>query len=110
MFDPTPSLPLRAAIASLLGGLFGVALILATHNAQAQVHSATDSAQAVNAPSVMVLFDDGLKRLGDAALQALRGSEPVYGLSNAGARFARLNEGATARNRDALSLGAQVRF
>jgi len=36
MFDQPPSLPMRAAIASALGGLFGIALILATHGAQAQ--------------------------------------------------------------------------
>ena len=134
MFDQTPSLPLplRAAVASLLGGLFGVALILATHSAQAQAYPAAAAAPAVNTPNVLVLLDDGLKRLGDAALQALRGSAPVYGLSNAGARFTRLNEAATepdaglrwqmtsqptwrseadaARHRDVLSLGVQVRF
>ena len=36
MFDQPPSLPIRAAIASFLGGLFGIGLILATHTAQAQ--------------------------------------------------------------------------
>ena len=41
MFDQPPSLPMRAAIASLLGGLFGVALILATHTAQAEAQTQT---------------------------------------------------------------------
>jgi len=127
MFDPPPSLPLRAAVASLLGGLFGVALILFTHTAQAQTEP-----QAVSAPSALTVLDARLKRLGDAALLALSSSEPVYSLSNAGARFARLNESVTetdagtrwqmtrpptwrgeaeaARNRDVLSLGVQIRF
>jgi hypothetical protein len=130
MLDQPPSLPLRAAVASLLGGLFGVALILATHSAQAQ--TLPGLAQPASTPSVMTVLDDRLKRLGEAALQALRGSEPVYGFSSAGARFARLNESAAepeagvrwqmtrpipwrneseaARNRDVLSLGVQVRF
>lgn len=127
MLDQPPSLPLRAAIASLLGGLFGVALILATHSAQAQT-----AAVAPATPNVMATLDDRLKRLGEAALHALRGGEPIYGLSNAGARFARLNEagsdpenglrwqvtrmpgwrseGEIPRSRDLLSLGMQVRF
>ena len=127
MLDQPPSLPLRAAIASLLGGLFGVALILFTHTAQAQT-----AAVAIETPSVLATLDDRLKRLGEAALQTLRGGEPIYGLSNTGARFARLNEAGTEpenglrwqltrmpgwrsegeipRSRDLLSLGVQVRF
>lgn len=127
MPDQPPSLPLRAAIASLLGGLFGIALILATHTAQAQTAPVM-----LETPSVLATLDDRLKRLGEAALQALRGTEPIYGFSNTGARFARLNdagsepenglrwqvtrlpgwrsEGEIPRSRDLLSLGLQVRF
>ena len=130
MLEQPPSLPLRAAVASLLGGLFGVALILATHSAQAQ--TLPGLAPPASTPGVMTVLDERLKRLGEAALQALRGSEPVYGFNNAGARFARLNESVaepeagvrwqmtrptpwrsetdTARHRDVLSLGVQVRF
>jgi len=127
MFDQPPSLPMRAAIASLLGGLFGVTLILITHPAQAQTTPA-----AADTPSAVASIDDRLKRLGEAALQALRGTEPVYGFSSAGAHFVRLNEaagepanglrwqmtrlpwlrseGEIPRSRDLISLGVQVRF
>jgi len=128
MFDEPASLPIRAAIASLLGGLFGIALILSTHSAQAQT-----AAPSVEAPAAAVaVFDSGLKRLGEAALQALRATEPVYGFGNTGTRVVRLNDGASEpgsglrwqvtrlpwlrsegdipRSRDLVSLGVQVRF
>ena len=127
MFDEPPSLPMRAAIASLLGGLFGIALILSTHSAQAQTAPST-----VEAPAPVAAIDRGLKRLGEAALQALRATEPTYGLTNTGSYAVRLNgsasepasglrwqvtrlpgfrsEGEIPRSRDLLSLGVQVRF
>ena len=127
MFDEPPSLPMRAAIASLLGGLFGIALILSTHSAQAQTAAST-----VEAPAPVAAIDRGLKRLGEAALQALRATEPIYGLANTGSHSVRLNgsasepasglrwqvtrlpgfrsEGEIPRSRDLLSLGVQVRF
>ena len=43
MFDEATSLPMRAAIASLLGGLFGVTLILVTNSAQAQAQEAASA-------------------------------------------------------------------
>jgi len=127
MFDEPASLPMRAAIASLLGSLFGIALILVTNNANAQTAVPT-----VESPTVVVTIDSGLKRLGEAALQALRGAEPIYGFGNAGVRAFRLNasasepgtglrwqltgmpglrsEGDIPRSHDLVSLGVQVRF
>lgn len=131
MFDEPPSLPMRAAIASLLGGLFGIALILSTHGAQAQTQTQTAAVTAESRNSVAAI-DRGLERLGEAALQALRGAEPLYGLSSTGSHFVRLNgsasepasglrwqvtrmpgfrsEGEIPRSRDLVSLGVQVRF
>ena len=135
MFDEPPSLPMRAAIASLLGGLFGIALILSTHSAQAQTQAQTQTQTAtVTAESrtSVAAIDRGLERLGEAALQALRAAEPLYGLSSTGSHFVRLNgsasepasglrwqvtrmpgfrsEGEIPRSRDLVSLGVQVRF
>ena len=127
MFDEPASLPMRAAIASLLGGLFGIALILTSHSAQAQTAAAT-----APAPAALSTLDSGIKRLGEAALQTLRASEPLYGFGNTGALAVRLNghagepanglrwqmtrlpwlrsEGEIPRSRDLISLGVQVRF
>jgi len=127
MFDEPASLPMRAAIASLLGGLFGIALILTTHSAQAQTTVAT-----APAPAAFSNIDSGIKRLGEAALQTLRATEPLYGFGNTGAHAVRLNgsasepasglrwqmtrlpwlrsEGEIPRSRDLISLGVQVRF
>ena len=130
MFDEPVSLPMRAAIASLLGSLFGIALILSTQSAQAQpIATAPD---APDAPAAVLSLDSGLKRLGDAALHALRAVEPTYALANTGTRGMRLvdsgselasglrwqvsripgwrSEGDIPRNRDLVSLGVQVRF
>ena len=137
MFDEPPSLPMRAAIASLLGGLFGIALILSTHSAQAQAQAQaqtqtqTATVTAASRTSVAAI-DRGLERLGEAALQALRAAEPLYGLSSPGSHFVRLtgsasepasglrwqvtrmpgfrSEGEIPRRRDLVSLGVQVRF
>lgn len=127
MFDEPVSLPMRAAIASLLGSLFGIALILSTQSAQAQ-----SIATAPEAPTAVLSLDGGLKRLGDAALHALRSVEPTYALANTGTRGMRLvddnseltsglrwqvtripgwrSEGDIPRNRDLVALGVQVRF
>lgn len=133
MFDEPPSLPMRAAIASLLGGLFGIALILSTHSAQAQTQAQTQTATVTaESRTSVAAIDRGLERLGEAALQALRAAEPLYGLSSPGSHFVRLNgsasepasglrwqvtrmpgfrsEGEIPRSRDLVSLGVQVRF
>ena len=139
MFDEPPSLPMRAAIASLLGGLFGIALILSTHSAQAQAQAQAQTQTQTQTATVtaesrtsVAAIDRGLERLGEAALQALRAAEPLYGLSSPGSHFVRLNgsasepasglrwqvtrmpgfrsEGEIPRSRDLVSLGVQVRF
>jgi hypothetical protein len=76
MIDEPPSLALRAALASLLGGLFGIGMILMTHSAQAQ--TAQDAASAPS-PSASVVTDSVavIRRLGDATLRSLRGNEPA---------------------------------
>ena len=127
MFDEPPSLPMRAAIASLLGSLFGIALIVFTHSADAQTTATT----AASAP-VALSPDTPFIRFGEAALHALRASEPLYALGNVGARATRLSEGAgdagtglrwqlariqglrsegnIPRGNDLVSVGVQVRF
>lgn len=129
MFDQPPSLPMRAAIASLLGGLFGVALILFTHGAQAQTQTPAATAEP---PMVLAPIPSRLNRLGEAALQALRATETTAGLGDAGVRAARLDnsageagsglrwqvtrlpwlrsEGDLPRSRDLVSVGVQLRF
>jgi hypothetical protein len=129
LFDQPVSLPLRAAIASLLGSLFGIALILATHPSQAQTHegAATASASA-SAPTVAAI-----SRITDAALRSLRSvAEPIFvsGMPRAqGLRIADLttapdsglrwqvapvsglrSENDNPRGRDTFGLGMQVRF
>jgi len=126
MFDEPPSLPMRAAIASFLGALFGIGLILATHSAQAQTAEPA-AAAATASPASSVVAETGavIKRLGDATLRTLRGPEPaIRGLRiNAGSsevssglrwQVARLHglrsEGDIPRSRDIVSVGVQVRF
>ena len=128
MFDEFTSLPIRAAIASFLGALFGIGLILLTTPAQAQ------SAAPAPASAGMAMADDSvavIRRIGDATLRSLRGAEPLLSfgapisqglrLSNAGepasglrwqvARMQGLrSEGEIPRGRDLISLGVQVRF
>ena len=108
MFDEPPSLPMHAAVASLLGGLFSIGLIVATH--------ATAQAQSEQ-PSV--------------TLRSLRGVEPAGG-SNPNGRGLQLDEKSSAadvgprwqlvqlkglrgegeaqRRRDPINVGVQVRF
>ena len=131
MFDQPPSLPMRAAIASLLGGLFGVALILVTHSAQAQTQT-LESATAVQAgPAAEV--GSALERLSGTALRSLRGAEPSLSGSALGSRGLRVNDsggnevapglrwrvmpgraqrndGESPRGNEPIGLGVQVRF
>jgi hypothetical protein len=125
MFDEPTSLPMHAAIASLLGGLFGVAMILVTQVAQAQTVEPAAAAASVDAGAV-------IRRIGDATLRGLSNAEPRFGWSSPGARGMRLqgsdgevgsglrwqvarghglrSEGEIPRSRDLLSVGVQVRF
>ena len=70
MFDEPPSLPMRAAIASLLGGLFGIGLILATHTAQAQAvpePAAASERTSEDSNSVIRRIGDATLRIADSA-------------------------------------------
>ena len=128
MFDQPPSLPIRAAIASFLGGLFGIGLILATHTAQAQTAEPvieTSSAAAV-VSSAVAETGAVIRRLGDATLRTLRGPEPaIRGLrindphptdTGSGLRWQMApkrvlrSEVENPRGNDQISLGMQVRF
>ncbi len=129
MFDQPASLPMRAALASLLGSLFGIALILSTHASQAQTHETAAAARpADTAPTAATLTHTG-----NASLRSLRdGPEPELGSGTPGSRGLRLiggavvagsglrwqvarmpglrSEGDIPRGRDVISLGLQVRF
>ncbi len=86
MFEEPGSLPVRAAMASFLGGLFGIAMILYTHVAQAQEAPPVEPPARPSAVAV-------LERLGDATLHTLRGSDgPAGGV--AGMRGLRLRANA----------------
>ena len=87
MFEEPGSLPMRAAMASFLGGLFGVAMILYTHVAHAQD---TTPAEPTARASVVAI----LERLGDATLHTLRGSEGQVAGSVPGMRGLRLRASA----------------
>ena len=124
MFDEPPSLPMRAAVASLLGGLFGIGLILSTHGVQAQAPAlgATSEARAED-PTTAIIH-----RIGDPTLRSVRVVEPALGssgsrglrLHNADAgsglrwQVARLkglrSEGDIPRQRDLISVGVQLRY
>ncbi len=128
MFDQPPSLPLRAAMASLLGSLFGIGLILATHSANAQTSAVTASAAATPAAETGAAF----RRLGDAALRSLRSPEPTPGSGAPGSRGLRINDSGSdagtglrwqmaprrvlrsevenPRGNDQVSVGVQLRF
>ena len=128
MFDQPPSLPMRAAIASFLGSLFGVALIVFSHGAAAQAPDLEASPQT----SVAASTGAAIKRLGDAALHAMRGGDPTLDAGNPGARGLRINDTSgeagtglrwqmaprrvlrseveNPRGNDQISLGLQVRF
>lgn len=67
MFDEATSLPMRVAMASLLGSLFGIAVILSTHTAQAQgVERAALAASTIDPVPAS-------RRVGDATRVSLRG-------------------------------------
>jgi hypothetical protein len=125
MFDQNPSLPMRAAIASLLGSCFGIAMILFSHGAQAQALAAVEGA------GVAAEARGAVGRVGDAALAALRGHDTTLGAGLTGVRGLRLQDSASepavglrlqslprrtlrgdgARSgSDPLTLGVQVRF
>jgi hypothetical protein len=127
MFDQPPSLTMRAAIASLLGSCFAIAMIVFTHGAQAQ------AAATVADPSAGTAQRGIIMRLGDAALAAMRRPDITLAAGQPGARGLRLYEGssepsvglrlqalprrtlgaegASARNgSEPLTLGVQVRF
>ena len=128
MFDQPTSLPMRAAVASFLGSLFGVALILFSHTAAAQ----TPELDSAAAPSAAASTGAAIKRLGDAALRAMRGGDPTIDAGDPGARGLRINDtsgeaGAglrwhmaprrvlrsevdNPRGNDQIGLGLQVRF
>jgi len=129
LFDQPATLPMRAAIASLLGSLFGIALILATHTSLAQAHEPAAAASSIDtAPSIAMIT-----RIGDAALRSLRGGpEPLLAAGPSGSRGLQLSdsaivpgsglrwqvariptlrsEGDIPRARDLISLGMQIRF
>ena len=128
MFDQPPSLPMRAAIASFLGGLFGIAMILVSHGAHAQTPETTAAAPTTAAADAGA----AIRRLGDAALRSLRGVEPTLDSGVPGSRGLRINDGGSEagtglrwqmaprrvlrsevenpRGNDQISLGLQVRF
>ncbi len=128
MFDQPPSLPMRAVIASFLGGLFGVALILFNHSANAQTPEIAASTQTTSAADTGI----SIKRLGEVALRSLRGAEPTLDGGVPGSRGLRINDSGNEagaglrwqmaprrvlrsevenpRGSDQLSLGLQVRF
>jgi len=124
MIDEPPSLAMRAALASLLGGLFGIGMILMTHTAQAQT---TEPAASASAPTASVVTDSVavIRRLGDATLRSLRGTEPaIRGLRihdstsevTTGLRWQPAqrrvlrSEVANPRGNDQISLGLQLSF
>jgi hypothetical protein len=126
MFDEPPSLPMRAAVASLLGGLFGIGLILSTHGVQAQAPAGGVATEArAEDPSTALI-----RRIGDGPLRPVHLAEPVLGVSrsrgmrlgndsadaDSGLRWqvARIrglrSEGEIPRKRDLISVGVQVRY
>jgi len=126
MFDQPPSMAMRAAIASFLGSLFGIGLILATHTAQAQTMTAAAEAETAIDPVAVI------RRIGDVTLRSLSGTEsllsggapaplglrllagseaPANGLRWQVTRMPGLrSEGEIPRSRDLISVGLQVRF
>lgn len=128
MFDQPPSMAMRAAIASFLGSLFGIGLILATHSAQAQTMEAGVTPEAAEIDPAAII-----RRIGDATLRSLVGAENLLGGRAAGSpiglrlhaggsevssglrwQVSRMpgwrSEGEIPRNRDLISVGVQVRF
>ncbi len=126
MSEEPGSLPMRAAMASFLGGLFGIAMILYTHVAHADERAAATPVERSSAVAI-------LERLGDVTLNSLHGSD-APAASLAGMRGLRLranaHNGAEAgglrwqaasqrvlrsevdnpRSTDQVSVGLQLRF
>jgi hypothetical protein len=113
----------------LLGGLFGVALILVTHAAQAQAPESAPVARAGPAADV----GSALERLSGTALRSLRGTEASLSGGAPGSRGLRINDSGgsevaqglrwrvmpgrsqrsdaeSLRSNEPISLGVQVRF
>ena len=97
MIEEPGSLPLRAAMASFLGGLFGIAMILYTHVTHAQEVTLPEPPARASAVTI-------LERLGDATLQSLRGSDAPAG-GGAGMGGLRLRASAHSSNQGDASGG-----
>ncbi len=123
MFDEPTSLPMRAAIASLLGSCFGIALILTTHS----VHAQETNAEAARAADIARAGGTTLGSLRASNLTSVAYGRPVArGLrvpdassdSGASLRWQLAptrslrgeNEAPGATRSDLLTLGMQVRF
>jgi len=108
MFDEPPFLPMRAAVASLLGGLFGVGLILATHT----------TAQAQGEPPAVTLRSMRIDPAVDSGVMSARGLrlDDKSGSADGGPRWQVVqpkgwrSEGEGPRRRDPINVGVQVRF
>jgi len=109
MFDEPPSLPMHAAVASLLGGLFSIGLIVATH--------ATAQAQSEQ-PSVTLRSLRGVPPPADGSIPSGRGLQldEKSSAADAGPRWQLVQlkglrgEGEAPRRRDPINVGVQVRF
>jgi hypothetical protein len=133
MFDQPPSLPMRAAIASLFGGLFGVALILFTHATQAQAPAQVPESATVDQAGPTADVGSALERLSGTTLRSLRGAEAPLSGGAPGSRGLRINDSGgsevaqglrwrvmpgrsqrsdaeSLRSNEPISLGVQVRF
>ena len=123
MFSQPLSMAMRAALASLLGSLFGIGLIVLSNQAQAQPEEASAPAPVMATPAADTVAV--IRRIGDATLRSLRGTEPaIRGLriqdagSEAGSglrwqaaqRRILRSEIENPRNSDQLSLGLQLSF
>lgn len=124
MFDQSPSLAMRAALASLLGSLFGIGLILFSNSANAQASEPTSAPMAVSAPAAVDAVAV-IRRLGDATLRSLLSVEPaVRGLRihdsstdlSSGLRWTTAprrvlrSDVENPRGNDLISLGVQLSF
>jgi hypothetical protein len=125
MFDQPPSLAMRAALASLLGSLFGIGLIVFSNSANAQATDMPPAPAAVTSPSTTPDAVAVIRRLGDATLRSLRGAEPaIRGLRihdssvdvSSGLRWTTAprrvlrSEVENPRGNDLISLGVQLSF
>jgi len=109
MFDEPTSLPMHAAVASLLGGLFSIGLIVATHT----------TAQAQSEQPVMTLRSlPGVELTADGRVPGGRGLrlDEKSSAADSGPRWQLVQlkglrgEGEAQRRRDPINVGVQVRF